>query len=77
MSGSRRVYQSTLDVGSPGMAEWELDAFNDQQREKQFCEQCDHSVGADPHFFGFGGFLTGPFCCDSCAFQWLDEQSGD
>jgi len=73
MSGSLYEYQSRFRFEKPGMSDWELDEFNRRQREKDYCEQCNHSVGEDPKFFGVGGFLTGPFCSQECAWEWLHD----
>ena len=67
------TYQSTLDPDSLGGMEWELQAHDKRQLEKQYCEQCNRSVGDDPNYFGVGGFLTGPFCGRSCQFAWLND----
>lgn len=70
-----QAYQSTFD----GMyAEWELHAHDKKQQEKDYCTQCRYAVGDDPVFCGVGGFLTGPFCDESCFWAWMnDENKGE
>lgn len=60
--------------GNLKMAEWQYEAHDKKKLNEGYCIQCNRAVPNheyDWKYIGVGGFLTGPFCGESCQWEWL------